>query len=35
MKAKEKACEIIAASRILNMMEMDCDLVSNFPFVQV
>ena len=24
-----------AASRILNMMEMDDDLVNNFPFVQV
>lgn len=24
-----------AASRILNMMEMDDDLITNFPFVQV
>lgn len=24
-----------AASRILNMMEMDSDLVTNFPFVQL
>ena len=24
-----------AASRILSMMEMDADLINNFPFVQI